>query len=57
MEVGWGRMTADDIRSALGSASLLQPPAPAPAQGLYLAHVLYPEGLKVFERSLWGEEE
>jgi tRNA U38,U39,U40 pseudouridine synthase TruA len=50
MEVGFGRMGADSIRSALELASLGQPPAPAPARGLYLAHVLYPKGLKVFER-------
>lgn len=50
IEVGFGRMGAESIRSALESASLGRHLAPAPARGLYLAHVLYPEGLKVFER-------
>mmetsp|Transcript_27338 Transcript_27338/g.57502 ORF Transcript_27338/g.57502 Transcript_27338/m.57502 type:complete len:156 (-) Transcript_27338:289-756(-) len=43
VEVGLGKRSLQQVRDMLRSADSRQSPPPAPAHGLYMAHVEYPE--------------
>lgn len=45
IEVGLGRLTVDDVKNILKAKDLTQSASPAPAHGLCLVSVTYPEGL------------
>lgn len=44
VEIGTGRRDVQELRDLLRGVSGVRPPAPAPAAGLYLTGVRYPEG-------------
>jgi tRNA pseudouridine38-40 synthase len=45
VQVGLGRLASDDIQTILEARDLTQSASPAPAHGLCLVSVAYPEGL------------
>ena len=50
LDVGRGRLTLDDFRKIIESKNRGKAGTSAPAQGLYLVDVIYPQ--EVFTRSL-----
>ena len=45
VQVGLGRLAADDVQTILEARDLTRSAPPAPAHGLCLVQVTYPEGL------------
>jgi tRNA pseudouridine38-40 synthase len=50
IELGLGRLVLQDLKASLETGVLAKHVAPAPPGGLFLAQVLYPADVRVFER-------